>query len=88
MDIQIKDGIIEGDNVYVEVTVAGGSVSLVIPKAELDALATKALKVAKVVEILKAKVYLPVAVVKPTVALAGTVSADLSVASPVIPRGI
>ena len=84
-DIQIRDGVVEGDSVCIEVVVAGGLVSLVIPKAELDALATKALKVARVIEAIKEKVYLPAPVARTIVPLAGSVSVDLSVPPPVGP---
>lgn len=79
INVQIKDGVVVGSDVLVEVTVAGGFVSLVIPKVDLDAAKTLAAKQAVIAAALQKKVYFPAVVAKPIITLAGTVSVDLSI---------
>ena len=75
--IVLQDGVVEGDSVRVEVQVNGGYVTITVPKAELDAAATKAAKVAIVVAQVKQLLSKPAGTPPVTVALAGTTTVDL-----------
>ncbi len=82
MDIELQDGVIEGESVRVEVEAGGGYVSIVMSKSELDAATSRTDKVALIIAAVRELLYSPPPEPVEKVSLAGPAKVDMSTPPP------